>query len=99
MVVGVRVPAIQRNLDAADSHFDQAAGRQTGPAKRRVSVGMLQSLRLAANLEGFELFGRHHGARAVHRGLVRRAVNTALASLGEGTLDDFQVTDPLLVPA
>ena len=97
VVVDVRIPAIERDLDAAHADFDQPPGGQAAAAERRVAVLFPKALGLLRDVERLELLRAHHHPRAGERLAVQRGVDPVLAAAGEGALEDLQIGDPCRV--
>ena len=64
VIVHVRVPAVERHLDAAHADFDQPPRGQAAAAEGAVAVFGEDAGRLLRDVEGLELLGGHHHAGA-----------------------------------
>ena len=61
LVLGMAVPAGERDFHTPHAHLDQPSRGQTAPAEGGVSVSIAQALGFVADIEGLDLRRVHHG--------------------------------------
>ena len=94
VVVGMGVPAVEGDLDAAHAHLDQPPRRQAAPAKRRVAVISAQASGSCETSKAFNC-SELIMTRARRDGLAVQGGSRASPAAGEGALDDVQIADAL----
>ena len=97
-VVGVRIEAGECDFDRPDARFDEPAGQQAAAAETRFAVRLADASRLAIELEGLELIGRHHLQGMLDRVLVQRLFDLQPPAALERLRDDGQVRDAAILP-
>ena len=90
-IAGVRIEAVQRDLNRANALFQQPPRHETALAERAVSIGRLDGGGFVLEVEGSELLGAHHAQRGVDRVLVQRLINLRTAIHSERFRDGFEV--------
>ena len=94
MVIRVRVPTTERDLDAAHADFDEFPSGQTAATERGIAVSFAQFDRLASNVERAKLLRRHHRAGVLHQPAMQCSLDGAPTPCRERFFDDVEIGKP-----